>query len=140
MNKKLLKVTHGSSDENLIRARDNSLVLADIATMKYVVNEFRHEMIDTSEDEEELILVFHVSIIWPNTLLSLQPSIKVAIKLKEEEQEHEVASWERVIHNSEKRGWEHTLALIMHAVRELKLDYFIMENIDSQELTAGWIQ
>lgn len=118
----------------------NSIVLADIAVMKDVVREFQAEMEEAEDDDENLILVFHVSIIWPTALLSLFPSINVSIKLKEESEDVEVASWERIIHKSDSAGWEQSLALIMHAVRELKLDYFIMENVEAQERRGRWLQ
>lgn len=133
------KLLNESSEEDNHLLMDDVLVANDIAIMKEVILQFREEM-DNSEDEEEVILILlHVSLIWPSTLLTLHPSIKVSVRLKNENEEEDIGSWERVIHPPEKKGWEQSLACLLHAVREVRIDYFVMESTDAPEHSQATI-
>jgi hypothetical protein len=107
---------------------------SDLTDMKKMLTQLKNEL----EDEEGFNIVFHVSLLWPVTLIN--PGIKVLITLKDTHENEDVATWERIMHNTHTGGWESSLSAILCIAKEMDLDYLIMENSKSSENHTGWLQ
>lgn len=109
---------------------------SDLTDMKKMLTELKGEM----EGEEGFNIIFHVSLLWPVTLIN--PGIRVLITLKDTQEDEDVATWERIMHNTHAHGWESTLSNILCIAKEMDLDYLIMENSNSSENQgqARWLQ
>jgi hypothetical protein len=134
-NKKLLSHESMQETEGDGAATDVPLLNSDLSTMRDVLLQFRDEM---DNDENELSIIFHVSILWTST--DANPGIMVSIKLKDLEEDEEVASWDRLMHKADSKGWELTLGKILQSAREMQIDYMIMQNSESFQPHNGWLQ
>lgn len=113
----------------------NAMTLkSDLRDMRLMLTQVKQEL----EDGDGFNIIFHVSLLWPVTLIN--PGIKVLITLKDTHEDEDVATWERVMHATDTSGWETSLSQILHIAKEMDLDYLIMENANSSETQVRWLQ
>ncbi len=124
-------------NESSLENEDSNKTFAfnsDLSDMKKMLVQLKKEL----EGEEGFNIIFHVSLLWPVTMLN--PGVKVLITLKDTEEDEIVATWERVMHGMHTKGWEMSLGQILRITQELALDYLIVENSNSHTTNTGWLQ
>lgn len=136
MDKKKKAVSSGSMQEaegDEIGSKPVALK-TDITDMKKMLTQLKKEL----EQEEGFNIVFHVSLLWPVSFIN--PGIRVLITLKDTHENEDVATWERLMHNTHSSGWESALSEILCISKQMDLDYLIVENSHASENHTGWLQ
>lgn len=133
--KKLYLSEHLQGQEGIVGSEEEPPLNVDISTMRDVLTQFKTEI---EESEEDLSIIFHISILWPSSITN--PGIKVSIRLKDQAEEDDVASWERMMHYTDSTGWEFTLAQILKSVKEMDIEFLILQSADAPSYNKGWLQ
>jgi hypothetical protein len=132
--KKSLENESSQEAEDSNRSKKVFSFNSNLSDMKKMLVQLKKEL----EGEDGFNIIFHVSLLWPVSMLN--PGVKVLITLKDSHEDEDVASWERVMHSMHTQGWEMALGQILRITQELQLDYLIVENSNSHTKETGWLQ